>query len=951
MDDWDQREDLFRDLIEALWDGNEDDNGTFAAGHYITPDEQSTSLNLQSFHVEGVGELRLPLSLEDFGKLLGVCEQAPYGHGEATIINPEVRRAWQVDGSKVTFPQCPDFISDTVRLFADGAVDELGLDGEALQLEVQLYKLLLYEADGHFCVHRDTEREPGMFATLVLQLPTEGGFEGGALHVSHGGATKTFDFSLDSATTAAYTVFYADCEHELQRITNGKRLCLAFNLVRRNHADFDLQPGELQKFLSRLASVEEALIPWKEAVMREAPDTRGDIFDSDKLAITLQHKYTEKNLSFPGLKGVDRMAAHVLRNCRDDTDQPWLDVHLCILSMYKSGSARPVRSYKRRRRYLDSEGDEADARLDGCHRIDDDFGEKVISRNWIDVNNRRYNLGLEIDPLREVVHNNEFYDGPFDEYGQGPDVVKYETYMGNYGSTMEYEYHTAMLVIWPKKKLISIACNGGVPGALDILEARAEAGDPDIVMMLHEVLSYCESHIEEIWHEYRFRGPYGDKDNDYDFVSARLLKLCLVVGGFEDVVRVLELISKPHTSESKVKVIGIRNVATATAIASVVEKYGWVRCGALVMEMLKEDRVKDDGKCFAPLAVELQKLGCESAALLVAQWTLKLIYFPCQNLGEMKAERVWNLGKMIFCIKGCMDDMGNEFHRRLEELKRDVLFRLIVQIHSEATPIFLKSYSRSDIPEEAVQQALSRQAALFRRVCMHVIMKDFHHPDGAQAHIVDLVLTIFKFGDEQLFDDIIEAFLAQSRVQKEQRLLKKLLDSDAIWTHLSGTVMGRSKLELLAEERIQVLGQPGPPFSWHMPFAKFGADREVEAFLKGRHESYTYSDEYVYDSHSYANNFAKKYFDGSYVNGYSALGEVAKEQVRSRSEYCVKIKKTRTAFECDRAYWKEKQVAELSRLRNWLGKLNSQAATTATNVPRSGDERAEVLVAQVIAAM
>lgn len=110
---------------------------------------------------------------------------------------------------------------------------------------------------------------------------------------------------------------------------------------------------------------------------------------------------------------------------------------------------------------------------------------------------------------------------------------------------------------------------------------------------------------------------------------------------------------------------------------------------------------------------------------------------------------------------------------------------------------------------------------------------------------MNLVRTFFKLGDEQRLDTLIEAFLHQSRVHKEQHLLKTC----AIWTDLSGTVMGSSKLQLLAEERILVLAQPEPPFSWRMPFAKFRADSEVEAFLKGPDESFTYSDEYVYDSH------------------------------------------------------------------------------------------------------
>jgi hypothetical protein len=167
MADERQRKLFFKDLHAAIWKRGEDEvTSTYATGGHITPNPDG--LILKSLNVEGVGELRLPISPDDVARLLGVCKQAPYGHGLETILNVDVRRAWQVDASKVTFPPCPDFVSVTVSKLAKKAVHALGLDGASLQLEPHLYKLLLYEPGGHFKVHRDTEKEPGMFATMIL---------------------------------------------------------------------------------------------------------------------------------------------------------------------------------------------------------------------------------------------------------------------------------------------------------------------------------------------------------------------------------------------------------------------------------------------------------------------------------------------------------------------------------------------------------------------------------------------------------------------------------------------------------------------------------------------------------------------------------------------------------------------------------------------------------------
>ena len=83
---------------------------------------------------------------------------------------------------------------------------------EYQQVEFELYKLVYYEKGGHLVSHHDTEKAPGMFATLVIQLPA--GHKGGALVVSHKGETKVFDFQDDSRDNFFYTAFFADCEHK-----------------------------------------------------------------------------------------------------------------------------------------------------------------------------------------------------------------------------------------------------------------------------------------------------------------------------------------------------------------------------------------------------------------------------------------------------------------------------------------------------------------------------------------------------------------------------------------------------------------------------------------------------------------------------------------------------------------------------------------------------------------
>lgn len=75
---------------------------------------------------------------------------------------------YQVEASKVSFPRSPTFLSNTIQTLAMEAVGALGLNGVGMQLEAHLHELLLYESGDFFTFLKDTEKDKGIFATLVL---------------------------------------------------------------------------------------------------------------------------------------------------------------------------------------------------------------------------------------------------------------------------------------------------------------------------------------------------------------------------------------------------------------------------------------------------------------------------------------------------------------------------------------------------------------------------------------------------------------------------------------------------------------------------------------------------------------------------------------------------------------------------------------------------------------
>ena len=143
--------------------------------------------------VAGVGPIALPLLPVQAQQLIAVAEQAPYGQGEATLIDTEVRRTWQIDPERVQIG------GQTLGADPGGhrgaATAGPGVTGPVV---ADLYKLLVYDPGSFFVNHRDTEKAAGMFATLIIVLPSI--YTGGALLVRHRDREARLDLSCGALT-------------------------------------------------------------------------------------------------------------------------------------------------------------------------------------------------------------------------------------------------------------------------------------------------------------------------------------------------------------------------------------------------------------------------------------------------------------------------------------------------------------------------------------------------------------------------------------------------------------------------------------------------------------------------------------------------------------------------------------------------------------------------------
>ena len=178
---------------------------------------------MPAIDVDGVGRIAFPILPVQAERLVAIAEAAPYGRGEETVVDRDVRRAWQVDSAKVRIGG-RHWEKTLGELVADVGLG-LGVSGP---LAADFYKLLVYDAGSFFVDHRDTEKVPGMFATMALLLPSI--HAGGELVVKHAGREATLDLHPEDPSEIGFAGFYADCVHEVRPITTGFRFALVYNL-------------------------------------------------------------------------------------------------------------------------------------------------------------------------------------------------------------------------------------------------------------------------------------------------------------------------------------------------------------------------------------------------------------------------------------------------------------------------------------------------------------------------------------------------------------------------------------------------------------------------------------------------------------------------------------------------------------------------------------------------
>ena len=325
--------------------------------------------------------------------------------------------------------------------------------GVAEPIVAEFYKLLVYDPGSFFVSHRDTEKAPGMFATLVLVLPSVS--TGGDLLVRHKGREVRLDLHNEDPAEAAFAAFYADCVHEVLPVTAGYRLTLVYNLLRRGKGPKPEPPSYADE-QARLTKLLRTWIADKQSPHEDGPE---------KLVYPLEHAYTPAELGFEALKGVDAAVAGVLAAAARQSD---CDLHLALMEVRESGIAEYADAYGSGRRWSEPEEDDDEFEAgEVCDR-------QVTLSEWRGCDGSLLAMG-EIPVMDEELSP----PGALDE--MEPDEEHFHEATGNEGASFERTYRRAALALWPRARIFAVLSQAGLPVTLpylsDLIDRWATGGE------------------------------------------------------------------------------------------------------------------------------------------------------------------------------------------------------------------------------------------------------------------------------------------------------------------------------------------------------------------------------------------------------------------------------------------------------------------------------------------
>ena len=554
--------------------------GTFATRRTSAADDLC-------LEVKGVGRITWPVASTMARRLCAIARRARYGLKTETRFDPRVRDTWEIPKSRIKIDE-PRW-GKTFRPLLDRIRRDLGLaDGSFLKAE--LHNMLVYGPGQFFAGHRDSEKADGMIGTLVVILPSE--FAGGAIEIEHDDERVTCRGHVGKLT---FVAFYADCHHQVRRVSAGHRIVLTYNLMIEGDALAAALPAQAAQVVDALGgSVKrhfETRRPprWSHDTRREPPD---------RLAYLLDHQYTQRSLAWSRLKNADAARVVALRDVAQRLD---CEIFLALADVHESWSCddeEGMYGYHRRRGwggYQDEEdGDDAeDDEGTEAHTLVELLDTDIELRHWIALDGRADAVSGTVD-VDEVCDTKASSD-------LEPFASEHEGYMGNYGNTVDRWYHRAAVVLWPRARTFVIRAKASPRSAIDELTKTLQQGDVESARGMAQRLA-------------PFWAQVANREESRSFLERTLV----VAGGLES-PELASALLEPFTLERLTP-------KAAPKLTALCQRYGIELCQAVLGSWASEGRRDHSSENHEAWMVSLPSLcqqlcaGGPGSGFALARW-------------------------------------------------------------------------------------------------------------------------------------------------------------------------------------------------------------------------------------------------------------------------------------------------------------------------------------------
>lgn len=613
-------------------------------GEPATSDSAHLTLSAETLDLEvaGVGRIDLPVGPTSARALTAVAGSAHFGRGEETLHDASVRDTWELTPDQVT-------LGDGWQAALRGALERLGSDlgiTDPSRLRAELHAMLVYGKGQFFAPHQDSEKHDEMVATLVLTLPSN--HSGGELVVHGRGAKKHYAASRQDLSLVA---FYADRRHEVLPVRSGHRVCLTFNLL--------LEPAPDRHTPEQVEQVAELLRAHFSTPVKATYATGGEV--PLRLALLLDHEYSQAGLTAGRLKGRDARRASLLMAAAEAADCEWALAQAQIQETWDVQATDDDYSYR------DFDWDDEGAQDEGRDELPEDgdgeLGELIdhssILTWWADAQ-ATGEITLPLDPTEVCA--------PTPSRDMVPCASEHEGYMGTYGNTEDRWYRRAALVLWPRSRSFRARAEASPDWALRTV--RASLADDEMDSAGEQVRE-----LLEVWG----RPP----------ASAFSPALAVAVG-IDDADLARELLSR-----FELELLGAEHADALARLANRRGKSWWATLGqhwGVQRGAGATDRASWVEGSLAPLCGALRVGGAGDLAGQVASWMVEWLANRSESIAastrvRLREQDLWELGPALSVLLTVADDVaGNSLVERVRAQGDVVLPMLVSAIHSHEPP-------------------------------------------------------------------------------------------------------------------------------------------------------------------------------------------------------------------------------------------------------------------------